>query len=316
MTRTGLLSRLAEALFWIGRYVERADDTARIVDAYLHRILEDPFEDESLACRSLLAIMGLDASGERVTADVVLDLLAFDDENPSAICGSLRCAHENAMGSRDVISSEMWECLNTTWTEIPSRRRQTERLGSHSFLRYVRERAALFAGLADATMSQADPWRFVVLGRTIERVDMVTRLLSVRVVAGGHAPDWPTLLRAAGAEEAFLRAHAGMESPQVIAEFLLLDPLFPRSVIHALEAAEACLSDLGAGSITGAAAGPARRAVGQMRTSLLYTDREQLLVDLPGLLDDISRSCATASVAIAAEHFGSIQTIEWASEEG
>ena len=315
MNRTGLLSRLAEALFWIGRYIERADDTSRVVDAYLHRMLEDPFEDESLACRSLLAIMGLEAEDGPVTTATVMSLLSFSPDNPSAIVGSLRCAYENALGSRDVVSSEMWECLNTTWFEIPTREANAARLGPHAFLRFIRERAALFAGLTDSTMSRTDAWRFVVLGRSLERVDMIARLLSVRVVAGGHAPDWPTLLRAAGAEEAFLRAHAGIERPQDIAEFLLLDPLFPRSVIHALEVAETCLAELEDPS--GAArSGPARRAIGQMRTNLVYVDRASLLEDLPDLLEEISDACATASEAVAAQHFGSIHSVQWKAEAG
>ena len=312
-----LLSRLAESLFWIGRYVERADDTSRVVDAYLHRLLEDPFEDESLACRSLLAIMGLEPSDHHVTTETVMDLLAFNADNPSAISGSLRCAYENALGSRGVISSEMWECLNTTWFELPARRTHANRLGPHVFLRFIRERAALFAGLTDSTMSRSDAWRFVVLGRSLERVDMTARLLSVRVVAGGHAPDWPTLLRAAGAEEAFLRAHAGIERPLEIAEFLLLDPLFPRSAIHALEEAEECLAALeGPSTRSGPPSSKARRIIGQMRTSLMYTDRESLLDELPELLEDISDSCARSSAAVATQHFGSIHSVMWETEEG
>jgi uncharacterized alpha-E superfamily protein len=312
-----LLSRLAESLFWIGRYVERADDTSRIVDAYLHRLLEDPFEDESLACRSLLAIMGLEPSAAEVTTETVMDLLAFDSANPSAITGSLRSAYENSLGARGVISSEMFECLNTTYFELPARRTHATRLGPHAFLRFVRERAALFAGLTDSTMSRSDAWRFVVLGRSLERVDMTARLLSVRVVAGGHAPDWPTLLRAAGAEEAFLRAHAGIERPLEVAEFLLLDPLFPRSAIHALEEAEECLAALeDQGLRSGPPSSAARRTIGQMRTSLLYTDRDALLSELPTLLEAISDSCARSSMAIATQHFGSIHSVRWETEEG
>jgi len=315
MTTPGLLSRLAESLFWIGRYVERADDTSRIVDAYLHRLLEDPFEDEDLACRSLLAIMGLAAPlGQGATTAGVMEALAFDAENPSAIVGSLRCAHENALGSRDVISSEMWECLNTTWFEIPARRARSNRLGPDSFLRGVRERAALFAGLTDATMSRTDAWRFVVLGRSLERVDMTARLLSVRVAAGGHAPDWPTLLRAAGAEEAFLRAHVGVDEPQRIAEFLLMDRLFPRSVLHALTVAESCLTELETTASRTGVADPSRRIIGQIRTRLEYVEVDRLLPELASMLEATSEACAAAAIAIAQRYFGSIANVQWEAE--
>ncbi len=317
MTTPGLLSRLAESLFWIGRYVERADDTSRIVDAYLHRLLEDPFENEDLACRSLLAIMGLDAPlGPQIQTSDVMEKLAFDENNPSAIIGSLRCANENALGSRDVMSSEMWECLNTTWNELPSRRAQSNRLGPHTFLRAVRERATLFAGLTDSTMNRSDPWRFVVLGRDIERVDMTARLLSVRVTAGGSAPDWPTLLRAAGAEEAFLRTHVGDASPKLIAQFLLLDRQFPRSVLYALRSVEDELADLASSQSRSGTGDPARRIIGQTLSQLEYADVEQLLPNLASTLTQISEACARTSVAIAERYFGTVTTVQWESEQG
>jgi len=313
----GLLSRLAESLFWIGRYVERADDTSRIVDAYLHRLLEDPFENEDLACRSLLAIMGLDAPiGTPIRTADVMDKLGFDAENPSAIVGSLRCANENALGSRDVMSSEMWECLNTTWNELPSRKAQSNRLGPHTFLQAVRERATLFAGLTDSTMNRTDPWRFVVLGRNIERVDMTARLLSVRVTAGGSAPDWPTLLRAAGAEEAFLRTHIGDATPQRIAQFLLLDRLFPRSVLYALRSVEDALADLESSQSRSGMNDPARRIIGQTLSQLEYADLDQLLPQLAEILEQISETCARASIAIAERYFGTVTTVQWESEQG
>jgi uncharacterized alpha-E superfamily protein len=118
-----MLSRIAESLFWIGRYVERADDTARILDAFLARLLEDPWSDEDAACRSLLAILGVTTTDdERLTAGDALERLAFDTEDPSAIAGAVAAARENARGARETISSEMWECLNVTWHTLQSRR--------------------------------------------------------------------------------------------------------------------------------------------------------------------------------------------------
>lgn len=315
MSAPGLLARLAESLFWIGRYVERADDTARIVDAYLHRLLEDPFEDENLACRSLLATMGLHVPAKEIArTDFVIEALAFDSNGASAIVGALRCAHENALGSRDVISSEMWECLNTTWFEIPAKLAQSRRVGPHVFLRSVRERAALFAGLADATMSRDDAWRFMSLGRNIERVDMTTRLLSVRVLAGGHAPDWPTLLRAAGAEEAFLQTHVGVDDPQKIAAFLLLDRRFPRSALYALKSVEGELVDLEPDRIRSGIQGDAQRIIGQVRTQLEYTDITHFMPNLPSIIESISQACAEASASISTRFFNSSNSVRWEAE--
>src|SRR5439155_17676244 len=116
-----MLSRIAESLFWIGRYVERADDTARILDAFLARLLEDPWSDEDAACRSLLAILGVVATEERrLTAGDALDRLAFDATDPSSITGAVAAARENARGARETISSEMWECLDRKSTRLNS----------------------------------------------------------------------------------------------------------------------------------------------------------------------------------------------------
>jgi len=178
-----LLSRVAESLYWIGRYVERADGTARIINAYIHRIAEDPFNDAESACRSLFAILGIELDDDRpATTDVVLEDLVFSHESPSAITGSLRAAYENARRSREVISSEMWVCINGTFDELTARHRQARKVGAASYFKFVSDRAALFAGLSDATISHDEGWHFLVLGRSIERVDMTCRLLDAQLV--------------------------------------------------------------------------------------------------------------------------------------
>src|SRR5258706_12139367 len=192
-----MLSRIAESLFWIGRYVERADDRARILDAFLARVLEDPWIDEDAACRSLLAILGSGPPHDaRLTTGDVLELLGFDVANPSSIAGALSSARENARGARETISSEMWECLNVTWHSLPARRLAAEHLGPALYLGFVRERAAVLVGLAESTMTRGGGGRLLVLGRNLERVDMSARLLSVQSLAGytGVADQWRTRL--------------------------------------------------------------------------------------------------------------------------
>src|SRR5258706_4753905 len=266
-----MLSRIAESLFWIGRYVERADDRARILDAFLARVLEDPWIDEDAACRSLLAILGSGPPHDaRLTTGDVLELLGFDVANPSSIAGALSSARENARGARETISSEMWECLNVTWHSLAARRVAAEHLGPALYLGFVRERAAVLVGLAESTMSRDDGWRFLVLGRNLERVDMTARLLSIQAITPEHVPgfvdQWRTVLRACGADESFLRTHGGEVVAQRVAEFLLLDRLFPRSALHALTEAEECLEALAPSPERAGMAGGARRPVGQART--------------------------------------------------
>ncbi|MFC4466154.1 alpha-E domain-containing protein [Streptomyces xiangluensis] len=304
-----ILSRIAEALTWTGRYVERADATGRILDAYLHRLLEDPWRDEDVACRSLYAILGVDAGDTRVDMQQVLDQLAFDALSTCSIEGALGAARLNARSAREAVSSEMWECLNSTWHALADQRMAARRTGPYAYLELVRRRAALFFGLADSTMSRDDSWRFVVLGRSLERVDMTVRLLSVRVLDAPHAPDWPTLLSASGADEAYARVYGGFGDTARVAEFLIMDREFPRSVLHALTTAEECLAALGRPRQD-----PARRPIGRMRTRLEYQDSTALEDVLPSLLGELQTSCMASAEAVAEKFFPYQGPVEWAQE--
>ena len=320
-----MLSRIAEALFWLGRYVERADDTARVLDAVMHRLLDDPGTDEEAACRTLFAVLGVPVpETESGGCDVgtVLAVLGFDTGNPSAVAGAWQAAHDNARGVREVISTEAWECLNATRLALPAQRRQAGRVGPHAYLRYVRERAALFSGLADSTMSRDDGWLFLTLGQSLERVDMTARLLSVKVLASPYAPEWATLLRAAGADEPYRRTEGWDSDPQSAARFLVLEPRFPRSIMHALATAEQCLTEL-AGTLAGSPARrsgrsqtqvllpSAQRTIGRMRTILEYLDTDNLVAQLPKVLKDLQEACLLASSQIADRYFQYGTPVVW-----
>jgi uncharacterized alpha-E superfamily protein len=308
-----LLSRMAETLFWTGRYVERADDTARLVDVYVHRMLGDPGVQGAGAgadCGPLFGILGVDP-GQDAKADVGVALfrLAYDAKSPSAIAGAVLAARAGARGIREVISSEMWECLNVTGHGLTSQRRAADRLGPHVFLRFIRERASLFFGLADSTMSHDDAWRFLVLGRSLERADMTARLLLARGPA--QDLDWPLLLHACGAYESFIRTHGWTAEPARVAEFLLLDRLFPRSALHSLVTAEECLEALNPGPVRMGMDDPARRPVGQLRTRLEYADTGQLPVQLPELLATLQETCVEACEAITELYFQYETPVAW-----
>ena len=307
-----MLSRIAESLFWIGRYVERADDTARILDVHLQLLLEDPWTDEDGACASLLGVMGVTVTpDEAVGRRRVLELLAYDPDNPSSIVGALGGARENARRARETVSSEMWEALNTTWNALDDVRRDA--MSAHSFFAWVRERAAVVAGIADATMSRDDGWHFLVLGRSLERADMTARLIATRALAGG-GPSWTHLLRSCGAYESFLRTYRGMVGEEYAAEFLLLDRLFPRSVFHALSTAELSLTELGPSADRAGVAEESRRVLGRVRTGLEFRGPAELLADLPTEMERIQRACSAASDAVSGRYFprGSAQV--WVGE--
>jgi uncharacterized alpha-E superfamily protein len=310
-TNNELLSRIAETIYWTGRYVERADDTARLIDVYIHRMLGEAAAGSDAACRALFGILGVPVeAGAELDIDVVLFRLVFELQSPSAIAGSMLGARAGARGIREVISSEMWECLNVTAHSLAGQKRAAERLGPHVYLRYVRERSALFFGLADSTMSHDDAWRFLVLGRSLERADMTARLLLARMSAPGDL-GWPVLLRACGAHESFIRTHGWAAEPSRVAEFLLLDRLFPRSVVHALATAEECLAALSPGPVRAGLDDPARRPVGRLRNRLEYADPKQLTAQLPELLSTLQETCVQASEAITRRYFQYQTPVAW-----
>lgn len=313
-----MLSRIAESLYWIGRYVERADDTARILDVHLQHLLEDPWAAEDVACRSLLAVMGSpDVPDTPLRRADVLDRLAYST-GVGSIVGALGAARENARRARETISTEMWECLNTTWNSMPQQARPG--VDPHRFFGWVRERAAVVAGIADATMSRDLPWHFLTAGRSIERADMTARLVASRVVIGDTGPAWPVLLRSCGAHEAFLRAHHGIVGDSKAAEFLLLDRLFPRSVVFAMRQGEVSLEQLGGGGSADrggasvAGGGDARRLLGRARADLEYRSVPELLEDLPRQMQRVQQACSAASVAISSRYFPSGVATAWVSK--
>ncbi|MGI9079233.1 MAG: alpha-E domain-containing protein [Acidimicrobiales bacterium] len=308
-----MLSRIAESLYWVGRYVERAEDTARILDVHVHHILEDPTVADETACRVLLGVMGTEAAGHIDTAAVV-EMLGFDESDACSIVGSLSAARENARGAREVLSTEMWECLNATWVALPDQRRAAEDLGPHVFFQFVKERAAMLAGLSDSTMARDDGWRFLVLGRSLERVDMTARLLLAGFCDPSGSPDWVTTLRSCSAHEAFLRTYKRGVDSSLVAEFLLLDRLFPRSAFHALALAERRLAELGPSTGRAGQEDEARRILGRARNELEFASMNELMADVPGHLRSLQAACAEAGAAVARRFFEQTAPVEWRRE--
>lgn len=308
-----MLSRIAESLYWIGRYVERAEDTARILDVHVHHLIEDPWVDEPAACASLLAVMGLPQVSGELDVRRATDLLAFDDENQSSIVGSIAAARENARGAREAISSELWEAINATWNGLPDQSRAVAAFGPHQFLAWVKERAAMIAGLADSTINRDDGWLFLVLGRSLERVDMTARLLSDRFSEAGTSPEWVMTLRSCSAHEAFLRTYRRGVTARLAAEFLLVDRLFPRSVFHALSEAERCLAELDPHQGRSGLGDDARRLVGRARTSLEFRPIGEVLTDLQGTLSRLQEVCASTNAAIADRYFHQTAPVSWSA---
>lgn len=308
-----MLARNAESLYWIGRYVERADDTARILDVTVHQLLEDSSVDPDQTSRTLLRVLGIDAPKEQLDVWSLTDLVAFSrDTHGQSIVDSISAARENARGAREVTSTEIWECLNTTFNALSDRERAARRLGPGEFLSYVERRAAMFAGLADSTLSRDDGYRFMVLGRAIERVDMTVRLLLSRVGDSASSPAWVTVLRSAGAHDTYLRTYRGVLDAARVVEFMLLDRLFPRSVFYSLRLAEHSLDELHHGGLNrvGSTA-EAQRLLGRARSELEFLRPGVLLESLDTRLASLQKTCRDVGEALALEYFHSAPWVAW-----
>ena len=304
-----MLSRIAESMFWIGRYVERAEDTARILDVQTQLLLEDSTGDEETTCRNLLSVMGVQASDvDAVDLSSVLWTLAYDPTAPASIAAALGAARESARRARETLSVTMWEALNTTHRHVATGR--FSQMGHGASFRWVRDRAAMINGAADASMTRDEGWQFLVLGRTIERADMTSRLVATAALAGGVGSAWSSTLRACGGHEAFLRTYKGLETERGAAEFLLLDRLFPRSVVFALSRAEQCLDNLESGQRAGFQ-NEAHRLIGRTRAELEYRPLADVIVDLPAEMERLQLTCARATEAITHRYFAGSEGTHW-----
>ncbi len=251
-----MLSRVAESLFWIGRYVERSENTARLLDVNYYATLEAA--GVSRQWSPLLSISGSEVlfreQRGRADARSVPAWLAFDRGNPGSIASSIASARENARGLRDRIPSEMWEAINRSYLSLCFQDDSIlDRDELHEYCVAAREASHLLFGIAFATLPRDEGWSFLRAGQILERGDNTLRLLQVRYrqktgdlpQVAVHNHRWVAVLKTASAYEAYQkRRHAGLD-PRTIAQFLLLDADFPRSVRHCAKNLTETLEQLG-----------------------------------------------------------------------
>jgi uncharacterized alpha-E superfamily protein len=316
-----MLARLAENLFWAGRYVERAEDTARMVDVTYHTLLESPFGEAGRTWDQLLDVLHLRASwderdlGPTSDAQAVVRFLVLDPENPGSIAAATSRARENVRSVRELVSSELWEAVNDLHLELSSRDLDREVAEQPSeLLRLVRNASMAIYGVASETMPRDAGWRFLALGRLIERAEMTCRLIDVRygqldalrvpsrrdvVVEDGGFHHWVAVLKSASSFEAYRRRYRASTDPVDVIEFLLLADDLPRSVVYCLTAAMRQLEALSDGRPSRAV-----RLLGRTTSSLQYRDVAELLdEDLHEFLEDVQQRIQQVAEAVADEFF-------------
>jgi len=315
-----MLSRHADALFWCGRYVERAGDTARMLDVTYHSLLESPHVEARRSWMELLEVLHLaeayGGSHDHVSARAVSSFLVVDAGHGGAIVPAIALARENARSVRELLSTELWESINTFWLELQSRDLAADLDHQpYALYRLVKRRSQEIAGTAAETMPHDDGWRFLLLGWMLERALLTTRLLAVRLArhtaADGTADDFDfyeavEVLKAASALEAFRRTYPGAMTVENVVAFLLLSPTFPRSVLYALRSAEQKLDQL---SRPGRPSRP-QRVLGRLRADLEFADVAELLHgDLHGFLDRVQGDIRGLTDLIAVQFFRNAEEI-------
>ena len=296
-----MLSREAEALYWIGRHVERAEAAARRFDVQYHSRLEsESAQSATLPWHALLFSSGDEASYRERYGDEsersLLTFLILDDLNPNSIRSCVTAARENARGSREQISSEMWEHLNRFHLELGEQTHESVLLRTpHELLHWVKCNCWLFDGIAERTMIRGEGWQFLQTGKFLERADATARLLDGKTYAmvDGEptlAPavdlhQWTALLRSAGAYEAFRKTH-GTITPVGIVAYILLDARFPGSIRYSIERCEQALRAL-CGRDRAEDGSEAERCAGRLLASLVHSRAPELVTH--GLHDFLSR---------------------------
>jgi uncharacterized alpha-E superfamily protein len=294
-----MLSRVADSIYWMNRYVERAENIARFIDVNLMLLL-DALPDAAQQWEPLVLTTGdLPLFQERygeATADNVIRFLTFDTSYPNSILSCLRSARENARSVREIISSEMWEQVNAFYLMVNEADQSKHVMELSDFFHQVKLSSHLFAGVMDATMTHNEGWHFGQIGRRLERADKTARILDVKYFillpslryVGSMLDNiqWMALLKSASAYEMY-RKRGGRLCPTAIAEFLILDPEFPRSIRSCVTRVERSLHEI-MGTPIGTWTTTVERTMGKLRTDLDYLTIEDIIqAGLHETLDDL-----------------------------
>ena len=291
-----LLSRVADALYWISRYLERAEHTARLVDVARELGLDRAASVRSRAIDRLYSSLGLPSGAEGEPSLVRLAL--FDPAHRNSVAACVMSARENARQVREEISSDMWEQINDLFLRVRKLQEAAAGGRTHYVSHVIVEGVHLFAGVTDATMGHGEGWQYLQAGRFLERAASTATLLDAFLVdTGDEAPaaldqaDWVALLRSCSALEGYCRRYTADVRPERVTEFLLLDAECPRSIRFAATRLEAALRAMA--QYSGRPVGAAERLSGRLRASLDYGQVDEILSDDPhAYLTSVSRQCA------------------------
>ncbi len=308
-----MLSRIADSLFWIGRYMERADNTARILDVNYHMLLEQPADTYQLRWDPLITITGertrFYQMHEEANAHAAFDFLGYSEDNPNSIAQCIIHARENARTIRDRISRELWEDINGLYHKINKLRDE----GVSDLSRFcdaVKRGGHRFHGVCDATLPRDEGWHFLQAGCAIERAEMTARILDVHYHQLLEGPQimsearhaWMAVLKSVAAYELYKRHYTQIE-PEKVAELLLLDARHPRSVRFNLGVLQNSLYAI-SGSVPGSYANEGERLTGRAYERLAYDSIGEIFEGgLHEYLEELQGTCRTIGVEVTQTYF-------------
>lgn len=282
-----MLSRVANSIYWLNRYIERAENVARFIDANFHMTLDIP-DSASDQWQPLINTTGdhelfKELYGES-NRESAIEFLVFARNNPNSIYSCVRAARENARSVREYISSEMWEQINTFYLMINNAAREVSMDLPHKFFVDIMNASHGFIGITDSTMNHGEGWHFGRLGRMLERADKTSRILDVKyfillpsVDYVGSSYDnilWGALLRSASAFEMYRKRHGRIDHKRIV-EFLLLDQHFPRAVHYCIVTAMISMNNI-TGSPRGGYSNKAEQSLGRLLSEFNFAALEDI----------------------------------------
>jgi len=285
-----MLSRVAESVYWMFRYMERAQNTARFIDSDFNTLLYKPVDRNNI-WQSLVAVTGdtefFESKYKAYTRDQVIEFLTLDTEYLNSILSCLTSARENARSIRESISSEMWEEVNTMYLRMKDYAQSPQKQDPYELCRAIVLAGHVFTGLFYSTMNRTEAWHFARMGMLLERADKTSRILDVKyfillpqVSYVGTAYDnmqWAALLKSASALEMYRKKYKRID-PKDVTDFLIFDQHFPRSIRHCLRYAEESLLHIARATGT-SAQNSARDALVDLISNVLDTSVEEVLED-------------------------------------
>jgi uncharacterized alpha-E superfamily protein len=299
-----MLSRVAESMYWMSRYLERAEHTARVVKVQLNLMLERETEDDDRHWRRTLKSLAIDtADVKEGEAQVVAKSLIYSTSSRSSIVSCIMAARENSRQVREQISSEMWEQLNRMYINV-QRADADEVSDVNDFLQAIKDGAHLFQGITDSNMTHGEGWQFIQAGRSLERASALSTLLGVHFKefygkdAEPEPLEWIGLLRSCTAFEAYCKAYTADLRPDRIAEFLVLNAGFPHSIRFSADALETAMKQIGS-EVSSRRSARVERIAGRMQATLAFGQIDEVMAGgLHAYLETVLRQCSQAHSAL------------------